>query len=85
MVTAVVKRPNLIIANTVPLTTTQSAPTLTLRAGVAPLSQNFVHNLSDVVEDHPPNGATLVYNSTINKYEVKELPIGTIALDGGVF
>lgn len=84
-VTAVVKRPNLIVANTVPLTTTQSAPTLTLKGGVASLTQNFVHNLYDVVEVNPQDGATLIYNSVTNKYEVKELPISTYNLDGGVF
>jgi hypothetical protein len=85
MVTAVVKRPNLIIANTVSLTTTQSAPTLTLKGGVAPLTQNFVHNLTDVVEGVPVDGATLIYNSITNKYEVKQLQYSTVSLDGGVF
>ena len=85
MVTAVVKRPNLIVANTVPLTTTQSGPTLTLRGGVAPLSQNFVHNLTDVVEGVPADGSTLIYNSNTNKYEVKQLQNSTVSLDGGVF
>ena len=84
-VTAVVKRPNLIVANTVSLTTTQSAPTLTLKGGIASLTQNFVHNLTDVVEGVPADGATLIYNSITNKYEVKQLQYSTASLDGGVF
>jgi hypothetical protein len=83
-ITAVIKRPNQIIANTTGLTTTQSNPPLTLSGG--PISQVYVHNLLDVVESNPADQSTLVYNANTHKYEVKVLNVSSgIALDGGSF
>jgi len=82
---AVVRRPNLIVANTTALTTTQSNPPLSLKNNVPGISQNYLHNLLDVVEDHPTDGATLVYNANTHKYEVKTLTVEATAVDGGTF
>lgn len=83
-ITAVIKRPNVIVANTVPITKTQSNPPIDLKNNVTGAGQNYIHNLLDVVEDRPQSGDTLVYNATTDKYEVKPAVfIGT--LDGGTF
>jgi len=84
-INATIRRPNLIVANTVPLTTTQSNPPLSLKNNGASLNQNYIHNLLDVVEDHPSDGATLVYNANTHKYEVKNITISVTSLDGGSF
>ena len=44
--------------------------------------------LVNVIESSPSEGDTLVYNSTLNKYEVKPLAISSSnisELDGGTF
>ena len=84
-ITAVIKRPNLIIANTVAISTTQSNPPIDLKNNIAGVSQNYIHNLLDVVEGTPQNGDSLVYNSTTHKYEVKAIVAQVEALDGGNF
>jgi hypothetical protein len=84
-ITAIIKRPNLIIANTVAISTTQSNPPIDLKNNIAGVSQNYIHNLLDVVEDHPQDGYTLVYNATTHKYEVKPVIAQVAALDGGNF
>jgi len=84
-ITAVIKRPNLIIANSVPLTTTQSNPPISLVNGGASLSQNYVHNLLDVVENRPADGDTLVYNANTHKYVVQQISVSLTAIDGGSF
>lgn len=84
-ITAVVRRPNLIVANSVALTTTQSNAPLSLKNNTASLSQNYIHNLLDVIEDQPQDGYTLVYNATLDKYEVKPVVIIAASLDGGTF
>ena len=83
VINAVIRRPNLIVANSVPLTTTQSNAPVSLKNNTASLNQNYIHNLLDVVENNPTDGSTLVYNSTTHKYEVKQLT--AVALDGGLF
>lgn len=82
---AVIKRPNLIVANTTALTTTQSNPPISLKNNLAGINQNYLHNLLDVVEDHPEDGATLVYNANTDKYEVKTITVSATSLDGGTF
>lgn len=51
--------------------------------------QLTLENIGDVVVVDAVDGATLVYNTVNNKYEVKKLDISDIAdtinLDGGVF
>ena len=84
-ITAVVKRPNLIVANTVALTTTQSNSPITLKNNISDVNQNYIHSLLDVVEDHPVDGSTLIYNSSTHKYEVKPIVIQVTGLDGGSF
>jgi hypothetical protein len=84
-ITAVIKRPSQIIANTAQLTTTQSAPPLTLMNG--PVNQVYIHSILDVVENNPPDSSTLVYNANTHKYEVKVLSLNSsgVSLDGGSF
>lgn len=53
------------------------------------LKDNITLNeLVNVVETSPSEGDTLVYNSTLNKYEVKPITISSsniTELDGGTF
>ena len=84
-INATIRRPNLIVANTVGLTTTQSNPAISLKNNPSSLNQNYIHNLLDVVEDHPVDGSTLVYNANTHKYEVKQITINVTSLDGGSF
>lgn len=84
-ITAVIKRPSRIIANTIPLVETQSNPPIVLKNNVPGISQNYLHNLLDVVETNPQQGYTLVYNSTTDKYEVKAPEFINVDLDGGTF
>jgi len=60
-----------------PLQPTTSAITLKNQAVV---SQNYVRNLLDVTEENPQTGDTLVYDKTIQKYNVQ-----APSLDGGTF
>jgi len=80
-----VKRPNFIIANTVPLTSTQSNPPIELKSNLPGVGQNYVRNLLDVVEDHPADGFTLIYNAEIKKYQVRSVEVGSAQIDGGTF
>jgi len=86
-IAAVVKKPNLIIANTVGLTTTQSNPNISLKNNLPGLGQSFVymHTISDVTEIDPQNGDTLQYDSTTHKYVVGQIKIPNTPLDGGSF
>jgi uncharacterized protein YabN with tetrapyrrole methylase and pyrophosphatase domain len=84
-ITAVVKRPNLIVANSVALTTTQSNPDITLKNNIASLNQSYVHSLLDVVEINPQDGYTLVYNANTHKYVVGPIQVPDVPLDGGSF
>jgi hypothetical protein len=83
-INAVIRRPNIIVANSAPITTTQSMPAISLKNNVGGPPQNYVHNLLDVVEDNPVTGSTLVYNAATDKYEVK-LPEFAGSVDGGSF
>lgn len=46
-----------------------------------------IEDIADVVETNVINGATLVYNSALDKYEVKPLNLADqdLTLDGGSF
>lgn len=65
----------------------QSQTPLTLKNQVTEVRS--LDQLNDVVEVSSITGATLVYNSVNDKYEVKKLEFaeigGTINLDGGEF
>lgn len=58
---------------------TTQQPTLTLKNTLK--DEISLDQLVNVVEGTPTDGDTLVYNSTLNKYEVKSIT----GLDGGVF
>ena len=62
---------------------TAAAP-ITLRNQVQEIRS--IEDIADVAEVDVSNGATLVYNSQTDKYEVKQLQIGDLgAIDGGSF
>jgi len=46
-----------------------------------------IEDIADVVETNVTDGATLIYNAALDKYEVKLLDLGDqdINLDGGTF
>jgi hypothetical protein len=44
-----------------------------------------IEDIADVVRTNPVNGATLVYNASLDKYEVKPIDLGATGLDGGTF
>ena len=77
--------PTVIKPNTTALTSTQSTPAIELK-NTTTVSQSYVHNLLDVVEDHPADGSTLVYDAFSNKYIVKPI-VAQLAggVDGGNF
>jgi hypothetical protein len=60
------------------------APTV-LKNNGAGLNQVAIHNLLDVVEDHPADGSTLVYQASTGKYVVEPLTVSVNSLDGGTF
>lgn len=82
-INATISRPKGIVANTTSLIKSQTNPPIDLKNNGASLTQNYVHNLFDVVEDTPQDGYTLVYNANNHKYEVKSIQITKI--DGGLF
>jgi hypothetical protein len=82
---ATIQRPNLATVNSVAITDTQSNPPISLKSNLNSINQGYIHNLLDVVENHPSDGSTLVYNSTTNKYEVKQITVFVTSLDGGSF
>jgi len=84
-INATISRPRGIVANTTSLITTQSNPPLDLKNNGASLTQNYVHNLFDVVENNPQDGYTLVYNANTHKYEVKSINVTVGSIDGGTF
>lgn len=82
---AVVKIPGTIIPNSTSATGVQTTPVISLKNNVGGVSQQYVHNLVDVIENNPVDGATLVYNADLDKYEVKLPEIAAVAVDGGSF
>jgi hypothetical protein len=44
-----------------------------------------LNEITDVIAAAPTDGDTLVYNSTLNKYEVKAITSTITGLDGGLF
>ena len=84
-ITAVIKRPNPILANTVPLTTTQSNPDIALKNNVSSLNQSYLHNLLDVDVANPVDGEVLTYNANTGKYDLAPISVGQASLDGGNF
>lgn len=45
-----------------------------------------IEDIGDVVETNVANGATLIYNSETDKYEIKPLTLADLGtLDGGLF
>lgn len=63
------------------------ASTLTLKNTLK--DQIALRELTNVIEGTPYEGDTLVYNSTLNKYEIKPITVSannlTGVLDGGTF
>ena len=44
-----------------------------------------IEDIGDIVETNAVNGATLVYNAALDKYEVKPFEFTDTELDGGSF
>jgi hypothetical protein len=44
-----------------------------------------IEDFADVVLTNPVDGATLVYNLSLDKYEVKPVDLGAGGVDGGTF
>ena len=44
-----------------------------------------IEDIADIVETNAVDGATLVYNSALDKYEVKPFEFTDTELDGGTF
>jgi uncharacterized protein YabN with tetrapyrrole methylase and pyrophosphatase domain len=80
-------RPSTVVATTdrrAAATTNTQPITLKTQARTA----NFIEDMLDVIEASPQDGFTLVYNSSLDKYEVKQLSsteINITGLDGGTF
>lgn len=63
----------------------QDAP-ITLKNSIADNTVATIEAIGDVEEINVTNGATLVYNSETDKYEIRPLSSDSIAnLDGGTF
>lgn len=60
-----------------------SAPAVQLKNQVTEIRS--IEDIADVVRTNPINGATLVYNASLDKYEVKPIDLGATGLDGGTF
>ena len=61
-----------------------SAAPITLKNQIQEIRS--IEDILDVAEVDVSNGATLVYNSQNDKYEIKQLQIGDLgAIDGGSF
>ncbi|MEI8285797.1 MAG: hypothetical protein WCG15_00720 [Actinomycetes bacterium] len=81
-IVASIKKPTILKANTSALVKGQSNPELVLKT--VPVSPTYFNNLLDVYAVNPANGDVVIYNSTLNKYEVKPLTLN-LNLDGGTF
>lgn len=62
---------------------TSTSPAVTIKNQVNEIRS--IEDLGDVIETNVVNGATLVYNSALDKYEVKPIDLGASGLDGGTF
>jgi hypothetical protein len=61
-----------------------SAPGVTLKNQISEIRS--IEDIADVAEVNVVEGATLVYNASLDKYEVRLLAIEDLgALDGGTF
>ena len=60
-----------------------AAPGVTLKNQINEIRS--IEDIADVVETNVVDGATLVYNAALDKYEVKPFDIGASGLDGGIF
>ncbi len=61
-----------------------SAAPITLKNQIQEIRS--IEDIADVAEVDVSDGATLIYNSQNDKYEVKQLQIGDLgAIDGGSF
>lgn len=80
-------RPSTVVATTDrrAAATTNTQP-ITLKSQARTV--NYIDDMLDVIEAAPQDGFTLVYNSSLDKYEVKQLSsteINITGLDGGTF
>lgn len=83
---ATIKRNQIVTVTTAPSgSLVQDAP-ITLKNSIADGSVATIEAIGDVEEVQVTDGATLVYNSETDKYEIRLLTSDSIAnLDGGTF
>jgi hypothetical protein len=62
---------------------TSTSPAVTIKNQINEIRS--IEDLGDVVETNVVDGATLVYNSSLDKYEVKPIDLAATGLDGGTF
>ena len=60
-----------------------SAPGVTLKNQINEIRS--IEDIADIVETNVVDGATIVYNASLDKYEVKPIDLGASGLDGGTF
>lgn len=82
-ITASIKKPSIIRANTSVLVKGQSNPELVLKT--TPVTLSYFHTLLDVSAANPANGDVVTYNATTNKYEVRPLSLTSASIDAGTF
>ena len=61
-INAVIRRPNIIVANTSAITSTQSNPPIDLKNNPNSIAQNYLSHLLDVSIVNPVDGDVLTYN-----------------------
>ena len=83
---ATIQRNQVITVTTAPSgSLVQDAP-ITLKNSIADGQVATIEAIGDVEEIDVTDGATLVYNSATDKYEIKPIPSSSIPnLDGGTF
>ena len=83
---ATIKRNQIVTVTTAPSgSLVQDAP-ITLKNSIADNTISTIEAIGDVEEVQVTDGATLVYNSETDKYEIRLLTSDSIAnLDGGTF
>lgn len=60
-----------------------AAPGVTLKNQINEIRS--IEDIADVVETNVVDGATIVYNAALDKYEVKPIDLAASGLDGGTF
>lgn len=60
-----------------------AAPGVTLKNQINEIRS--IEDIADIIETNVVDGATIVYNAALDKYEVKPIDLAATGLDGGTF